>query len=99
MLTEKEFYKKLSLFIKSRRRELNLTNESLFMSSGVDISKISLLQNNKSGCTAYTTYKLLVSLNIDIFKTNDERNDVMQEAIKSTEKTLALLKTLNINLS
>ena len=97
MLTEKEFYKKLSLFIKSRRRELNLTNESLFMSSGVDISKISLLQNNKSGCTAYTMYKLLVSLNIDIFKTNDERNDVMQEAIKSTEKTLALLKTLNIN--
>ena len=71
MLSEKEFYKKLADFIKLKRKNLKLTNEKISELTNIDLSKVSLLQNNKQGCSAYTLYKLLYSLNINIFADND----------------------------
>ena len=70
MLSEKEFYKKLGDFIKLKRKNLKLTNEKISELANIDLSKVSLLQNNKQGCSAYTLYKLLYSLNINIFAEN-----------------------------
>jgi len=39
MMEEKEFYKYLSVFIKSKRKELKLTNEDLSYLSKIDVSK------------------------------------------------------------
>ena len=95
MLTEKEFYKYLSIFIKNKRKDLKLTNEALFMLSGVDLSKISLLQNNRTGCNAYTLYKILFSLNLDIFNINDVDKVSLKENIKKLEDISDFLKSLN----
>ena len=94
MLTEEEFYKSLATLIKRRRKDLKLTNEALFMLSGVDLSKISLLQNNRSGCNAYTLYKILFSLSIDIFNTNDIDKICLNDSIKKIECVGDFLKTL-----
>lgn len=95
MLTEKEFYNTLSTFIKNRRKDLKLTNESLFMTSNVDLSKISLLQNNKSGCNAYTLYKILFSLDFDLFKPVDNKNAILKNNINKLENVIASLKSIN----
>lgn len=93
MLNEKDFYKQLSTLIKTKRKDLNLTNESLFMLSGVDLSKISLLQNNKTGCNAYTLYKILFTLNIDIFNINNiDKNTLDQNINKLNDVSLFLKK-------
>ena len=93
MLNEKDFYKPLSTLIKTKRKDLNLTNESLFMLSGVDLSKISLLQNNKTGCNAYTLYKILFTLNIDIFNINNiDKNTLDQNINKLNDVSLFLKK-------
>ena len=94
MLTENEFYESLANLIKRRRKDLKLTNEALFMLSGVDLSKISLLQNNRSGCSAYTLYKILFSLNIDIFNTNDIDKMCLNDSIKKIEYVGDFLKKL-----
>ena len=93
MLNEEDFYKQLSILIKTKRKDLILTNESLFMLSGVDLSKISLLQNNKTGCNAYTLYKILFTLNIDIFNINNiDKNTLDQNIDKLNDVNLFLKK-------
>ena len=94
MLNEKDFYKQLSILIKTKRKDLNLTNESLFMSSGVDLSKISLLQNNKTGCNAYTLYKILFTLNIDIFNINNINKNTLDQNINKLNDVSLFLKKL-----
>lgn len=94
MLNEKDFYKQLSILIKTKRKDLNLTNESLFMSSGVDLSKISLLQNNKTGCNAYTLYKILFTLNIDIFNINNINKNILDQNINKLNEVSLFLKKL-----
>ena len=94
MLNEKDFYKQLSILIKTKRKDLNLTNESLFMSSGVDLSKISLLQNNKTGCNAYTLYKILFTLNIDIFNINNINKNTLDQNINKLSDVSLFLKKL-----
>lgn len=94
MLNEEDFYKQLSILIKTKRKDLNLTNESLFMSSGVDLSKISLLQNNKTGCNAYTLYKILFTLNIDIFNINNINKNILDQNINKLNEVSLFLKKL-----
>ena len=94
MLNEEDFYKQLSILIKTKRKDLNLTNESLFMSSGVDLSKISLLQNNKTGCNAYTLYKILFTLNIDIFNVNNINKNILDQNINKLNDVSLFLKKL-----
>ena len=94
MLNEEDFYKQLSILIKTKRKDLNLTNESLFMSSGVDLSKISLLQNNKTGCNAYTLYKILFTLNIDIFNMNNINKNTLDQNINKLNDVSLFLKKL-----
>lgn len=94
MLNEEDFYKQLSILIKTKRKDLNLTNESLFMSSGVDLSKISLLQNNKTGCNAYTLYKILFTLNIDIFNVNNINKNILDQNINKLNEVSLFLKKL-----
>lgn len=94
MLNEEDFYKQLSILIKTKRKDLNLTNESLFMSSGVDLSKISLLQNNKTGCNAYTLYKILFTLNIDIFNINNINKNILDQNINKLNDVSLFLKKL-----
>ncbi len=94
MLNEEDFYKQLSILIKIKRKDLNLTNESLFMSSGVDLSKISLLQNNKTGCNAYTLYKILFTLNIDIFNINNINKNILDQNINKLNEVSLFLKKL-----
>lgn len=97
MMDEKEFYKYLSVFMKSKRKELKLTNEDLAHSSNTDVSKISLLQNNKTGCSAYTLYKILLVLGVNLFdkkKEIDLDKKVIEENIELMEKYLRELKKL-----
>lgn len=97
MMDEKEFYKYLSIFMKSKRKELKLTNEDLAHSSNTDVSKISLLQNNKTGCSAYTLYKILLVLGVNLFdkkKEIDLDKKVIEENIELMEKYLRELKKL-----
>ena len=96
-MDEKEFYKYLSIFMKSKRKELKLTNEDLAHSSNTDVSKISLLQNNKTGCSAYTLYKILLVLGVNLFdkkKEIDLDKKVIEENIELMEKYLRELKKL-----
>ena len=98
MLSRDEFYKELSNLIRTRRKQLNLTNESIFAISGVDLSKVSTLQNYNSnkntGCTAYTLYKILLALNIDLFKPNKDINTLLFDNIKELEKIVKSLKNI-----
>lgn len=97
MMNEKEFYKYLSVFIKTKRKELKLTNENLAYSSNIDVSKISLLQNNKTGCNAFTLYKILLVLGIDLFSQNKKinlDNKILEENIKLLENYIRDLKKI-----
>lgn len=98
MLSKDEFYKELSNLIKTRRKQLNLTNESIFAVSGVDLSKISTLQNyngNKNtGCTAYTLYKILLALDIDLFKPANNKDKLLFDNVKELERIVKSLKEL-----
>ena len=97
MMEEIEFYKYLSIFIKSKRKELKYTNEELAYLSKVDVSKISLLQNNKTGCNAYTLYKILVALGINLFEIKDGVNvdkKIVEDSIKTLNEYLRLLKNM-----
>lgn len=99
MLTRDEFYEALSVFIKKRRKELKLTNESVFVASGVDLSKVSTLQNcniNKTrGCTAYTLYKILLALGVDLFKPSDDRDKLLHDSVVKLEGVLNSLKEID----
>lgn len=98
MLSRDEFYKELSNLIKTRRKQLNLTNESIFAISGIDLSKISTLQNynvNKNiGCTAYTLYKILLALGIDLFKPAEDKDKLLFDNIIELEKIVKSLKEI-----
>jgi hypothetical protein len=86
MLDEKKFYKNLADLIKKRRKDLGLTNESLAFDSKIDISKISLLQNDKAGCNGYTLYKILFGLGFDIFDIKAQKLGHINSAIKDCDK-------------
>lgn len=95
MITEIEFYKYLSILIKAKRVEFKYTNEELSYISNVDVAKISLLQNEKQGCNAYTFYKILNSLGIDIFKNESLpilKDKALNETINDLEKIVNFLK-------
>lgn len=95
MLSEKEFYKKLADFIKLKRKNLKLTNEKISELTNIDLSKVSLLQNNKQGCSAYTLYKLLYSLNINIFADNlNIDNDKLNKYTITLQEILDYLNCL-----
>lgn len=98
MLSRDEFYKELSNLIRTRRKQLNLTNESIFAISGVDLSKISTLQNYNGskniGCTAYTLYKILLVLGIDLFEPIKNRDELLLDSIKELEKIVKSLKNI-----
>lgn len=98
MLSRDEFYKELSNLIRTKRKQLNLTNESIFAISGVDLSKISTLQNyngNKNiGCTAYTLYKILLALGIDLFKPIEDKDKLLFDNIRELEKIVKSLKNI-----
>ena len=72
MKSEKEFYEFLSDFIKSKRKELNLTNENLSFLTKVDYKTVSQLQNKNTGCNAYNLYKILYVLGLDIFENDSD---------------------------
>lgn len=98
MMSEKEFYQYLSAFIKTKRKEANYTNEDLAYSSKTDVSKISLLQNNKTGCNAYTLYKILLVLGVNIFnkeiKIPNLKKQIVEDNIKKLEEYIDFLKNL-----
>lgn len=95
MLSEEEFYKNLATFIKTKRKNLNLTNEKLADISDMDLSKISLLQNGKHGCSGYSLYKLLHSLNVNILDSNIILNSKqLEKNIVHIEEILNFLKGL-----
>ncbi len=95
MLTEEEFYTKLAGFIKIKRKNLNLTNEKLAEISDMDLSKISLLQNSRQGCNGYSLYKILYSLDVNIFDDNIKLNfDKLEINIKNIKDLLKFLKGL-----
>ena len=96
-MNENEFYQYLAVFIKTKRKELKYTNEELGYSSKTDVSKVSLLQNNKTGCSAYTLYKILLVLGVNLFdkkKEIDLDKKVIEENIELMEKYLRELKKL-----
>ena len=97
MMDENEFYRYLAIFIKSKRKEMNFTNEELAYLSKTDVSKISLLQNNKNGCTAYTLYKILLTLGVNIFEKNGIPNldkQIIEDNIKKLEDYIKFLKSI-----
>ena len=95
MLSETEFYKELADFIKLKRKNLKLTNEKISELTNIDLSKVSLLQNNKQGCSAYTLYKLLYSLNINIFADNlSIDNDKLNKYTTALQEILDYLNCL-----
>ncbi len=96
-MNENEFYQYLAVFIKTKRKELKYTNEELGYSSKTDVSKVSLLQNNKTGCSAYTLYKILLTLGVNIFEENSIPNldkKIIEDNIKKLEDYIRFLKTL-----
>ncbi len=77
---------------------MNYTNEDLAYSSKTDVSKISLLQNNKTGCNAYTLYKILLILGINIFNKDTHipnlDKQIIEDNIKKMEEYTRFLKSL-----
>lgn len=91
MLNENEFLRIVSTSIRKRRLANKISSEKLSELSGMDYSSINLIENQKQNPRAYSMYKLLYALNIDI--TKDLKEDISQQETK--DKIIQKLDCMN----
>lgn len=68
MLNEKDFQDEISKLIRNNRNLKKISCEKLAELSETDYSSINLIENRKQNPKAYTLYKILFSLDIDLLK-------------------------------
>ena len=84
MLNEEDFLDEISKIIRKRRLNKKLSCEKLAEQSNADYSSINLIENRKQTPRAYTLYKILYALDIDLLQLVSEK----EEAIVSTNENL-----------
>lgn len=83
MISEIDFAKKLGTYIRRLRNEKKYSIEKLAAISETDYSSLNKIENGKQNPTAYTLYKILFALDIDMTETfeksNFEKNNTLQK--------------------
>lgn len=103
MLNEKDFINLISASIRKRRLSKKISSEKLSELSDMDYSSINLIENQKQNPRAYTLYKLLYSLDIDITKElksstiqSNSKDEIIQKLNLMTDTQIeSLLKLIN----
>ncbi|MBR1777793.1 MAG: helix-turn-helix transcriptional regulator [Alphaproteobacteria bacterium] len=104
MLTEDEFTSGLGVLIRKLRLRKNATINELALNCGVDYSTAALIETGKQNPRAYTLYKILTELDVDLDSLLKEKRpeqreleDVLIQKIRlfDDEKKKALISFLN----
>lgn len=104
MLSEEEFKNTIATAIRKMRNAEKKSCEELAAHSGIDYSSLNLIENGKQSPKAYTLYKVLLSLGVDICSIvadegnrNREPEDVLVKKISRLDEKQqeTLLKFLN----
>lgn len=109
MLSEKQFLNRISTIIRQQRMLNKYSCEKLAALSEIDYSSLNLIENEHQSPKAYTLYKILLALGIDIFSTIQDESQNFYNLEKrllcriielpSTEQESLLAFLENFNLS
>ncbi len=84
MLNEEDFLNEIGKIIRKQRNNKKLSCEKLAELSNADYSSVNLIENRKQNPRAYTLYKILYALDIDLLQLISEK----AEAIVNTNESL-----------
>ena len=84
MLNEEDFLNEIGKIIRKQRNNKKLFCEKLAELSNADYSSVNLIENRKQNPRAYTLYKILYALDIDLLQLISEK----AEAIVNTNESL-----------
>lgn len=92
MLTEEEFKNNLGLLLRKLRQQKKIAINNLSLDCEVDYSTINLIENGKQNPRAYTLYKILIDLDIDIDSLLKEKR---QEHVSTEELLIQKIRLLS----
>lgn len=87
---KQEFIKKLGSLVREKRQAQALSIEDIALISEASFATISQFERGKCGVDSYTLYKILKSLDIDLYSLF-ETDSKTQEIIKFDDNDLKLL--------
>ena len=92
MLTDAEFRSGLGVLIRKLRQRKGISITDLSLDCDVDYSTINLIENGKQNPRAYTLYKILIDLDIDLDSLLREKQ---QEQIFAEELLIQKIRLLS----
>ena len=92
MLTDAEFRSGLGVLIRKLRQRKGISITDLLLDCDVDYSTINLIENGKQNPRAYTLYKILIDLDIDLDSLLREKQ---QEQISAEELLIQKIRLLS----
>lgn len=92
MLTEAEFRSGLGVLIRKLRQRKGVSSNELSLDCDVDYSTINLIENGKQNPRAYTLYKILIDLDIDL---DSLLKTKQQEQISAEEVLIRKIRLLS----
>ena len=92
MLTDAEFRSGLGVLIRKLRQRKGISITDLSLDCDVDYSTINLIENGKQNPRAYTLYKILIDLDIDLDSLLREKQ---QEQISAEELLIQKIRLLS----
>lgn len=91
MLDEIDFLNEIGKIIRKQRNNKKISCEKLAELSNADYSSINLIENRKQNPRAYTLYKILYALDIDLLQLISEKTKAITKTDDNLANKIALL--------
>lgn len=91
MLDEKDFLDEIGRIIRKQRSNKKISYEKLAEISNTDYSSVNLIENRKQSPRAYTLYKILYALDIDLLQLISEKTEAIVNINESLINKISLL--------
>ena len=91
MLNEEDFLNEIGKIIRKQRNNKKLSCEKLAELSNADYSSVNLIENRKQNPRAYTLYKILYALDIDLLQLISEKAETIVNTNENLINKISLL--------
>lgn len=91
MISDNEFGSKIGRFIRLLRNQKNYSIEELASYSELDYSSLNKIENSKQKPSAYTLYKILYALDLDLMQILNKSEIKTSDLLLRIEQKLSLM--------